>query len=68
MLQRHDNLGTRITVNTISFPAQAFVTLEKCELQAKWSALQAYKSQFELGRPYFSWEFIESWPAFAEYR
>jgi hypothetical protein len=28
-------------------------------LQAKWEALQAYKSQFELGRPYFSREFIE---------
>jgi LmbE family N-acetylglucosaminyl deacetylase len=52
--------GYELPWNTISFPAQAFVTLEKCELQAKWNALQAYKSQFELGRPYFSWEFIES--------
>jgi hypothetical protein len=28
-------------------------------LRAKWDALQEYKSQFELARPYFSWEFIE---------
>jgi LmbE family N-acetylglucosaminyl deacetylase len=51
--------GYELPWNNIGFPAQAFVTLERCDLQAKWDALQAYKSQFELGRPYFSWEFIE---------
>jgi LmbE family N-acetylglucosaminyl deacetylase len=51
--------GYELPWNNIGFPAQAFVTLEPCDLQAKWEALQAYKSQFELGRPYFSWEFIE---------
>jgi N-acetylglucosamine malate deacetylase 1 len=51
--------GYELPWNTIGFPAQAFVTLEPCDLQAKWEALQAYKSQFELGRPYFSREFIE---------
>jgi LmbE family N-acetylglucosaminyl deacetylase len=51
--------GYELPWNNIGFPAQAFVTLESCDLQAKWEALQAYKSQFELGRPYFSREFIE---------
>jgi LmbE family N-acetylglucosaminyl deacetylase len=51
--------GYELPWNNIGFPAQAFVTLERCDLQAKWDALQAYTSQFELGRPYFSWEFIE---------
>jgi LmbE family N-acetylglucosaminyl deacetylase len=51
--------GYELPWNNIGFPAQAFVTLEPCDLQAKWKALQAYKSQFELGRPYFSWEFID---------
>jgi LmbE family N-acetylglucosaminyl deacetylase len=51
--------GYELPWNTIRFPAQAFVTLENCDLQSKWKALQQYKSQFELDRPYFSWEFIE---------
>jgi len=51
--------GYELPWNNIGFPAQAFVTLEPCDLQAKWEALQAYKSQFELGRPYFSQQFIE---------
>jgi N-acetylglucosamine malate deacetylase 1 len=51
--------GYELPWNNIGFPAQAFVTLEPCDLRAKWEALQAYKSQFELGRPYFSREFIE---------
>ncbi len=51
--------GYELPWNNIGFPAQAFVTLERCDLQAKWEALKVYKSQFELGRPYFSWEFIE---------
>jgi N-acetylglucosamine malate deacetylase 1 len=52
--------GYELPWNNISFPAQAFVTLEKCELESKWTALQEYKSQFDLSRPYFTWEFIES--------
>jgi LmbE family N-acetylglucosaminyl deacetylase len=51
--------GYELPWNNIGFPAQAFVTLEPCDLRAKWEALQAYKSQFELSRPYFSREFIE---------
>lgn len=51
--------GYELPWNNIGFPAQAFVTLENCDLRAKWEALKAYTSQFELSRPYFSWEFIE---------
>ena len=51
--------GYELPWNNIGFPAQAFVLLEPCDLQSKWRALQAYKSQFELRRPYFSLEFIE---------
>jgi LmbE family N-acetylglucosaminyl deacetylase len=51
--------GYELPWNNIGFPSQAFVTLEPCDLQAKWRALQAYKSQFEVGRAYFSREFIE---------
>jgi N-acetylglucosamine malate deacetylase 1 len=51
--------GYELCWNNIGFPAQAFITLEPCDLRAKWEALQEYKSQFELARPYFSWEFIE---------
>jgi LmbE family N-acetylglucosaminyl deacetylase len=29
-------------------------------VETKWEALKAYKSQLELKRPYFSWEFVES--------
>jgi LmbE family N-acetylglucosaminyl deacetylase len=52
--------GYELPWNNISFSSQAFVTLETCDLQAKWGALQAYHSQFELSRPYFTWQFIES--------
>lgn len=52
-------LGYELPWNNIEFPAQAFVTLEPCDLMSKWEALKAYKSQFELARPYFCWEFIE---------
>jgi N-acetylglucosamine malate deacetylase 1 len=51
--------GYELPWNNIGFEAQAFVTLESCDLQKKWEALQKYTSQFELKRPYFSWEFIE---------
>ena len=52
-------LGYELPWNHISFDAQAFVTLEERHLDAKWAALQAYTSQFELARPYFSRSFIE---------
>jgi len=52
-------LGYELPWNHITFDAQAFVTLEPRHLEAKWSALQAYRSQFDLQRPYFSRDFIE---------
>jgi LmbE family N-acetylglucosaminyl deacetylase len=51
--------GYELPWNHIRFSAQAFVTLERSDLETKWEALKAYKSQLELKRPYFSWEFIE---------
>src|SRR3984893_6769082 len=39
--------GYELPWNNIGFPAQAFITLERCEVRAKWEALQTYKSQFE---------------------
>ncbi|MGB7847712.1 MAG: PIG-L deacetylase family protein [Candidatus Acidiferrum sp.] len=51
--------GYELPWNQIEFSAQAFVTLERKYIEAKWNALQAYKSQLDLGRPYFSWTFIE---------
>jgi LmbE family N-acetylglucosaminyl deacetylase len=52
--------GYELPWNHIRFSAQAFVTLERSDVETKWEALKAYKSQLELKRPYFSWEFVES--------
>ena len=52
--------GYELPWNQIEFSAQAFVALRRRDIDAKWKALEAYKSQLELTRPYFSWEFIES--------
>jgi hypothetical protein len=32
--------------------------LNERHLRKKWDALEAYRSQVALGRPYFSWDFI----------
>jgi LmbE family N-acetylglucosaminyl deacetylase len=47
--------------NSLSFTAQAFVVLNQEHLDRKCAALQAYKSQFELRRPYFDKELIHGW-------
>jgi N-acetylglucosamine malate deacetylase 1 len=52
-------LGCDLPWNQLTFSAQAYVTLELRHLQRKWDALKEYKSQFELDRTYFSWEFLE---------
>lgn len=52
-------LGYELPWNHITFSAQAFVVLEQRHIERKWEALQAYRSQFELTRFYFSKEFIE---------
>lgn len=51
--------GYELPWNHITFSAQAFITLEKKHIEAKWKALQAYHSQLEKGRPYFTQDFIE---------
>ncbi len=51
--------GYELPWNHINFPAQAFVCLDRNHLEAKWRALQAYKSQLQLGRSYFCRSFIE---------
>jgi LmbE family N-acetylglucosaminyl deacetylase len=51
--------GYELPWNSLRFTPQAFVTLEWGHLDRKWAALQAYKSQIELRRPYFSKEFIQ---------
>lgn len=51
-------LGYELPWNHVTFSAQAFMLLEHRHIQRKWAALQAYHSQLELRRPYFSEEFI----------
>lgn len=51
--------GYELPWNHVTFSAQAFVTLQRRHLEAKWQALSAYQSQIQLGRPYFEWGFIE---------
>lgn len=51
-------LGYELPWNHISFSAQAFYCLDKRHIIQKWQALQAYRSQMELGRLYFSEEFL----------
>jgi LmbE family N-acetylglucosaminyl deacetylase len=50
--------GYELPWNTITFPTRGFVTLQERHVRTKWKALQAYKTQFALGRPYFSLEYI----------
>lgn len=52
--------GYELPWNQIEFKAHAFVTLQRGNLDAKWKALQCYKSQLDLCRSYFSWQFVES--------
>lgn len=52
--------GYELPWNHVEFSANAFVVLEETHLQKKWAALQAYKSQTKMGRPYFTWEFVQS--------
>ncbi len=51
--------GYELPWNNVTFSANAFVLLEQRHLDTKWYAMQAYKSQLELKRPYFSRDFIE---------
>lgn len=51
--------GYELPWNQITFVAHAFITLQRAHLDAKWKAMQCYRSQLELGRPYFCWNFVE---------
>lgn len=50
--------GYELPWNSLSFSAQAFVTLGQEHIDRKWASLQAYESQMELQRPYFNKEVI----------
>ena len=50
--------GYELPWNSLRFSAQAFVTLNQEHIDRKWASLQAYKSQFELQRPYFNKDVI----------
>jgi LmbE family N-acetylglucosaminyl deacetylase len=51
-------LGYELPWNHLSFHAHVLVALERRHLLKKWQALQAYRTQLELKRPYFSEDFI----------
>lgn len=51
--------GYELPWNQIAFSAQAFVTLQRHHLDAKWRALTAYQTQISLGRPYFRQDFVD---------
>ena len=52
--------GYELPWNTITFPTRGFITLEERHLERKWKALQAYKTQFAMNRPYFSLDYIRA--------
>jgi LmbE family N-acetylglucosaminyl deacetylase len=51
-------LGYELFWNNLSFAPQLIVSLEERHLAHKWEMLQAYNSQVELGRRYFSRELV----------
>jgi LmbE family N-acetylglucosaminyl deacetylase len=52
--------GYELPWNTITFPTRGFITLEERHIERKWRALQAYKTQFAMNRPYFSLDYIRA--------
>jgi N-acetylglucosamine malate deacetylase 1 len=52
-------LGYELPWNSVTFDAQAFFVLEERHVKRKWEALQYYRSQIKLNRPYFTPAFIE---------
>jgi len=51
--------GYELPWNHSTFSTQAFVRIEQRHLDMKWSALQQYRTQIELRRPYFTRNFID---------
>ena len=52
-------LGYELPWNQLTSSANLFVVLEKRHLERKWEALQQYRSQFQLNRPYFTKAYVE---------
>lgn len=52
--------GYELPWNHINFSAQAFIVLKEHHIKKKWEMMQQYKTQLDLQRTYFSYEFIES--------
>jgi N-acetylglucosamine malate deacetylase 1 len=50
--------GYELPWNHVTFSAHAFMRLDVRHLERKWEALECYRSQIDLGRTYFSWDFI----------
>jgi len=53
-------LGYELPWNHITFDAQFFIEVSAAHLEQKWNAMQAYESQFEKARSYFSRDFMFS--------
>ncbi len=51
--------GYELPWNNLSFSTQMFVALNREEINAKWQAIEKYKSQSH--RSYFSVDYISSW-------
>jgi len=51
--------GYELPWNTITFPTRGFVTLEERHIRKKWQALQAYKTQLAIKRPYFTLDYVK---------
>lgn len=54
-------IGYELPWNNLAFSPQLLVELTDEEVERKWEMLSLYKSQFALGRNYFSKEFIFGW-------
>lgn len=51
-------LGYELPWNHVTFSTQAFIVVEEHHLDKKYLALNEYKSQMELERPYFTRDFL----------
>lgn len=54
-------LGYELPWNHFSFATQCFIAVEERHVLQKVQALQEYRSQLEMGRTYFSEDFITGW-------
>jgi LmbE family N-acetylglucosaminyl deacetylase len=54
-------LGYALPWDNVTFNSRLLVRLTKEQVTKKWQAIAHYQSQVQLGRQYFSQEFVESW-------